>query len=169
MKQLIYLAGGCFWGMQKYLDQIDGVCETEVGFANGKTLSPTYREVCQDDTGHAETVRVVFDNDKLSLEKLLHLYFEAIDPTSLNQQGEDTGVQYRTGIYFTDTALEQTIRTELNALQKHYDKPIVVECMELQNFYPAEEYHQKYLEKNPEGYCHLKSEMFQKAYEESRK
>ena len=143
MNRTIYLAGGCFWGTQKYLDQIDGVLETEVGFANGHTEHPSYEEVCHNNTGHAETVRVVYDSQKLPLAKLLGFYFRSINPTSVN-------------------------REQLQELGKHYDQPIAVECLPLANFYPAEEYHQKYLEKNPNGYCHLDPGLFEQAYEQSR-
>ena len=168
MNRTIYLAGGCFWGTQKYLDQIDGVLETEVGFANGRTEHPSYEEVCHNNTGHAETVRVVYDSQKLPLAKLLGFYFRSINPNSVNRQGGDSGSQYRTGIYYTDPAEEPVIREQLQELGKHYDKPIAVECLPLTNFYPAEEYHQKYLEKNPNGYCHLDPGLFEQAYEQSR-
>ena len=164
MNRTIYLAGGCFWGTQKYLDQL----ETEVGFANGCTEHPSYEEVCHNNTGHAETVRVVYDSQKLPLAKLLGFYFRSINPTSVNRQGGDSGSQYRTGIYYTDPAEEAVIREQLQELGKHYDQPIAVECLPLANFYPAEEYHQKYLEKNPNGYCHLDPGLFEQAYEQSR-
>lgn len=168
MKKTIFLAGGCFWGTQKYMDQIKGVCETEVGFANGNTVNPSYEEVCYNNTGHAETVRVIYDDAVLSLPQLLRFYFRSINPTSLNRQGEDKGSQYRTGIYYTDPQEEAVIREELTELAKNYDKPIMVECLPLKNYYPAEEYHQKYLEKNPNGYCHLSEHLFEEVFEKSR-
>lgn len=168
MKKTIFLAGGCFWGTQKYMDQIKGVCETEVGFANGNTVNPSYEEVCHSNTGHAETVRVIYDDAVLSLPQLLRFYFRSINPTSLNRQGEDKGSQYRTGIYYTDPQEEAVIREELTELAKNYDKPIMVECLPLKNYYPAEEYHQKYLEKNPNGYCHLSEHLFEEVFEKSR-
>jgi len=155
MMHTIYLAGGCFWGCQKYFDMIKGVKETEVGYANGPTANPSYQEV-KHHAGHAETVRILFDDEALPLEKLLQDYFRVIDPTSVNRQGEDEGVQYRTGIYFVDPADETIARAALDALAKGYDKPIAVELKPLENFYSAEEYHQKYLEKNPGGYCHIR-------------
>lgn len=161
----IYLAGGCFWGMEKYIQSIRGVLSTKVGYANGETESPTYEEVCYHDTGHAETVLVIYDETILSLDFLLNLYFEAIDPTSFHKQGGDVGKQYRTGIYYTDENDLPLIERELNKLQKRYDKPIVIEVKALQNFYEAEEYHQKYLDKNPRGYCHIGRDKFQKAAE----
>lgn len=168
MKKTIFLAGGCFWGTQKYMDQIKGVCETEVGFANGNTVNPSYEEVCHNNTGYAETVRVIYDDAVLSLPQLLRFYFRSINPTSLNRQGEDKGSQYRTGIYYTDPQEEAVIREELTELAKNYDKPIMVECLPLKNYYPAEEYHQKYLEKNPNGYCHLSEHLFEEVFEKSR-
>jgi peptide methionine sulfoxide reductase msrA/msrB len=151
----IYLAGGCFWGMEKYIASVRGVLATEVGYANGKTERPTYEDVCRKNTGHAETVRVEYDPAALALDFLLALYFDAIDPTSLNRQGGDAGTQYRTGIYYTDGADRPTIERAVADLQKRYDQPIVIEVAPLANFYSAEEYHQKYLDKNPGGYCHI--------------
>lgn len=151
----IYLAGGCFWGMEKYIASIRGVLATEAGYANGKTERPTYEDVCRKNTGHAETVRVEYDPAALTLDFLLALYFDAIDPTSLNRQGGDAGTQYRTGIYYTDGADRPAIERAVADLQKRYDRPVVIEVAPLANFYPAEEYHQKYLDKNPEGYCHI--------------
>ena len=151
----IYLAGGCYWGVEKYCANIAGVVETEVGFANGHVDAPAYVQVKQGDTGHAETVRVAYDADVLPLEKLLRLFFRIIDPTSFEQQGEDVGNQYRTGVYWTDPADEAVVLTELAVLQSAWADPLVVEACELDCFYPAEEYHQKYLDKNPSGYCHV--------------
>ena len=159
----IYLAGGCFWGAQHYFDLMPGVLETEVGYANGETASPTYEQVKYEHTGHAETVKIRYDADRIALEEILDLFYKAIDPTSVNHQGEDTGIQYRTGVYFTDPALEPLIRQSLSALQAQYDQPLAVECLPLQNYYPAEEYHQKYLEKNPTGYCHISQALFEAA------
>ena len=155
MTRTLYLAGGCFWGCQKYFDLLPGVTETQVGYANGPTPNPTYQEVCQS-SGHAETVRVAYDPARLPLRALLEAYFRVIDPVSVNRQGGDAGIQYRTGIYYTDEADLPVIRQALNDLAKGYAQPLAVECQPLKNFYPAEEYHQKYLEKNPGGYCHIK-------------
>lgn len=159
----IYLAGGCFWGLEKYLASIRGVQYTQVGYANGKTENPTYEEVCYKNTGHAETVRVQYDAKILPLEFLLELYYDAIDPVSLNRQGGDRGVQYRTGIYYIDVKDLPIIEDSIAKLQKRYDKPIAIEIKKLDNFYPAEEYHQKYLDKNPGGYCHIGRDKFEKA------
>ncbi|MBR0062657.1 MAG: peptide-methionine (S)-S-oxide reductase MsrA [Oscillospiraceae bacterium] len=150
----IYLAGGCYWGVQKYCDNIRGVISTEVGFANGRVDNPYYALVKKGDTGFAETVRVVY-GDTLPLRALLRLFFRIIDPTVLDRQGHDVGNQYRTGVYFKDPADETIIRKELARLAESYSLPIVTECAPLKSFYTAEEYHQKYLDKNPGGYCHV--------------
>lgn len=155
MMKTIYLAGGCFWGMQKYLDQFEGVAGTLVGYANGNTENPTYEEVKHNNTGHAETVQVRFDEEKLSLTGLLDRYFAVIDPLSVNKQGEDVGVQYRTGIYYRDAELLPEIQANVEKVSKKVGKPLAVEVKPLENFYVAEESHQKYLEKNPGGYCHI--------------
>ncbi len=157
----IYLAGGCFWGTEHYFKQIDGVVDTEVGYANGITENPTYKEVCTDKTGFAETVHVIYNPDKVSLEFLLEMYFKAIDPTSINRQGHDTGTQYRTGVYYTDSSDEATISKVFDEEQKHIQGKIVVENLPLKNFYKAEDYHQDYLDKNPDGYCHLPQSLFE--------
>lgn len=157
----IYLAGGCFWGTEHYFKQIDGVVDTEVGYANGTTENPTYKDVCTDKTGFAETVHVTYNPDKVSLKFLLEMYFKAIDPTSINQQGHDTGTQYRTGVYYTDSTDEATISRVFDEEQKHIQGKIVVENLPLKNFYKAEDYHQDYLDKNPDGYCHLPQSLFE--------
>lgn len=159
----IYLAGGCFWGTEKYISSIKGVKSTQVGYANGKTENPSYEDVCYRNTGHTEAVHVVYDSDVLSLEFLLQLYYDSIDPVSINKQGGDYGTQYRTGIYYTDEKDLPTIEQSIKELQKLYDKPIAIEIEPLQNFYVAEEYHQKYLDKNPNGYCHIPNSKFEKA------
>lgn len=159
----IYLAGGCFWGAEKYIASIRGVLDTQVGYANGTTENPTYEDVCRRNTGHAETVRVVYDPNILPLDFLLSLYYEAIDPTSENRQGNDRGVQYRTGIYYTDESDLPAIRSSLAGLRQKLDKPVAIEVKPLENFFPAEEYHQKYLDKNPGGYCHIGRDKFKKA------
>ena len=157
----IYLAGGCFWGTEHYFKQIDGVVDTEVGYANGITENPTYKDVCTDKTGFAETVHVTYNPDKVSLKFLLEMYFKAIDPTSINQQGHDTGTQYRTGVYYTDSTDEATISRVFDEEQKHIQGKIAVENLPLKNFYKAEDYHQDYLDKNPDGYCHLPQSLFE--------
>lgn len=159
---VIYLAGGCFWGTEKCLASIHGVLSTQVGYANGKTAEPSYEDVCYRDTGHAETVRVEYDPNSLPLEFLLDIYFSAVDPVSVNKQGGDRGIQYRTGIYYTNEEDRQVIERSLAHLQKHYTNPVAIEVKPLEDFYPAEDYHQKYLDKNPGGYCHIGKDKFRK-------
>lgn len=153
----IYLAGGCFWGMQAYFDNLHGVTSTCVGYANGNVDNPTYDMVCHQDTGYAETIRIAYDEKLITLPFLLSMYFDVIDPTSYHKQGGDIGSQYRTGIYYVDEDDKDIIHESLQQLQKQYQKPIVVENEKLKNFYPAETYHQEYLKKNPGGYCHISS------------
>ena len=161
MTKDIFLAGGCFWGTEHYFKQMEGVLHTEVGFANGHTADPTYQEVYTDTTGYAETVRIQSDDTLTDLEFLLQMYFRAIDPTSLNKQGHDEGTRYRTGIYYTSEADLPVIQKVFAQEQQRLDTPIVVEVEPLQNFYPADEYHQDYLDKHPDGYCHLPLELFE--------
>ena len=163
MNKVIYLAGGCFWGTEKYLENIPGILSTEVGYANGNTAHPTYEDVCYRNTGHAETVKVEYDDDKIGLPYILDLYYDVINPISVNRQGGDIGTQYRTGIYFTDDNDESVIRSSLDELQKKYTEKIAIEVKPLVNYYKAEEYHQKYLDKNPAGYCHIGYDKFEKA------
>ena len=154
----IYLAGGCFWGTQKFFDQFEGVVRTEVGYANGPTENPSYQEVCRS-SGHAETVRIDYDPAAVSLTQLLDWYFLTVDPTSYHRQGGDMGVQYRTGIYYTEAEELPEIRARYALEQAKYRQPLEVELLPLANFYPAEEYHQKYLDKNPGGYCHISKDL----------
>jgi len=156
----IYLAGGCFWGVQKYFDQFDGVAQTTAGYANGNTESPKYGQL--KDTGHAETVRIVYDESRISLAGLLERYFRVIDPFSVNRQGNDAGTQYRTGIYSEDPAALAEIRAYVRQAEQKFGRPVAVEVGPLKNFCPAEEYHQKYLEKHPGGYCHIAPRFFKK-------
>ena len=154
----IYLAGGCFWGVQKYFDQFDGVISTEVGYANGPEKAPSYEEVCQS-SGHAETVKIVYDETKITLTELLKYYFLVVDPTSVNKQGNDIGIQYRTGIYYTTEDQLQEAQKVYQAEEQKIGEKLKVELEPIHNFYTAEQYHQKYLEKNPSGYCHIPSKM----------
>lgn len=149
----IFLAGGCFWGVEAYFANIDGVMETQVGYANGKTNNPVYENLRN--TGHAETVAVKYSPDQVSLFEILKYYFAIIDPTVLNRQGPDVGVQYRTGIYYTQQEDLPVILHMKDLQQKSYKQPIVTEIKPLQHFYAAEDYHQEYLKKNPGGYCHI--------------
>ena len=163
----IWLAGGCFWGAQKYLEGIRGVVSTSVGYANSRTASPTYQEVCSHATGAAETVHVCYDSTRVSLGFLLSVFFKAIDPTSINQQGGDVGEQYRTGIYYTNEADAPAIHSAMDTLARSLPKPVTIEVLPLVNYYLAEEYHQDYLKKNPEGYCHISDAMCKAAAQES--
>lgn len=151
----IYLAGGCFWGLEAYMARVYGVADAESGYANGKTENPKYEDLIYNGSGHAETVHVRYDPNTVTLNDLLKYYFKVIDPTSLNKQGNDRGTQYRTGIYYTDPAELPIIQAEIAEQQKKYAKSIVVEVQPLLQFFLAEEYHQDYLEKNPNGYCHI--------------
>jgi len=159
----IYLAGGCFWGLEKYFSLVNGVVATDVGYANGATASPTYEEVCTGRTGYAETVRVEYDPAVAPLPFVLELFYEAIDPVSVDRQGNDIGTQYRTGIYYTDPAERAAIDRSIAALQQRYDRPIAIEVAPLANYFPAEGYHQEYLDKNPGGYCHIGRAEFEHA------
>lgn len=161
MIKSIYFAGGCFWGTEHFFKQIEGVTFTETGYANGSTPDPTYRQVYTDTTGYAETVHVEYDNDVIDLEFLVRMFFKAIDPTSLNRQGEDVGTRYRTGIYYTDAEELPCIKKIYDEIGRQYESPLVVELEPLKNFYRAEDYHQDYLENNPDGYCHLPLELFE--------
>ncbi len=154
----IYLAGGCFWGTEKYFDQFRGVVSTVVCYANGSTENPTYEEV-KHGSGHAETVKIEYDEGVIPTEELLRRYFDVIDPLAVNKQGHDEGKQYRTGIYYEDESLLPVIRAEAKKLEEKLGQPIAVEILPLKGFYPAEEYHQKYLDKNPGGYCHIPANM----------
>ena len=159
----IYLAGGCFWGAEHFLKKIKGVVSTETGYANGNTDNPTYEQVYTDRTGYAETVHVRYDTAVVGLRFLLRMYFMAIDPTSLNQQGEDRGTRYRTGIYYTSGADRPVIDQVMAAEAAKHAQPLCVEVLPLKNFHRAEDYHQAYLDNNPTGYCHLPVGLFKAA------
>lgn len=163
MEKTIYLAGGCFWGTDHLMSLVSGVVKTRVGYANSRVENPDYKLVCTGLTGAAETVEVVYDSDRVSLTALLNLYFRSIDPLSVNRQGNDRGTQYRTGIYYTDKNDLPVINEVATQIERSLGQPLAVEIMPLQNFFPAEEYHQKYLEKNPGGYCHVAPSLFKEA------
>ncbi|HIT90319.1 MAG TPA: peptide-methionine (R)-S-oxide reductase MsrB [Candidatus Merdenecus merdavium] len=163
----IYLAGGCFWGTEAFLSKLKGVEHTEVGYANGNMEDPTYELVCTGTTNFAETVKVVYDESVIGLSFLLSMYIQTVNPTSINRQGGDMGTQYRTGIYYTDEEDKQVILEFLSEVQNQYEEKIAIESKPLINYYKAEEYHQKYLEKNPNGYCHIRSDLFEMAKEAS--
>lgn len=152
----IYLAAGCFWGVEAFFKRIDGVMSTEVGYANGNGKAVTYDDVVTGQTGYTETCKVDYDPSKVSLTTLLEKYWTIIDPTSLNKQGNDRGTQYRTGIYFIDTHDIPIIEASLKKEQENHLNPIVTEVKPLESYYSAETYHQDYLTKNPGGYCHIR-------------
>ena len=156
----IHFAGGCFWGAEHYFRNIEGVVDTEVGFANGDLPSPTYEQVYTDTTGYAETVRVVYDSGKIPLDELVRDFFCAIDPLSLNKQGEDEGTRYRTGVYYSDPADLGILKKVFDEVQSLYPSPLAVELEPLRNFWPADARHQDYLVKNPSGYCHVTKREF---------
>lgn len=151
----IYLAGGCFWGVQEYYSRIPGVIETKSGYAQSNVPNPTYDMVCSGKTGAAETVEVVYDPNVVSLQTLVRQFFKIINPFTANRQGNDVGSQYRPGIYYVADVDRPIIEGVIAKLQADYDKPFVVQVQKLENFYPAETYHQDYLKKNPGGYCHI--------------
>lgn len=163
MNKIIYLAGGCFWGTAHLFSLVPGVSESEAGYANSIVPDPTYKEVCTGATHAAETVKVVYDPDKVALSSLIRLYFKSIDPLSVNKQGGDVGTQYRTGIYYADEDDVPVIEAELATLARRHKQPLAIEFGPIQNFYPAEDYHQDYLYKNPDGYCHVNPVLFQEA------
>lgn len=152
----ICLAGGCFWGVEEFFARLDGVVSTKVGYANGQTEHPTYESVCRGDSGHAEACLITYDEQKISLQQLLAAYWSVIDPTLVDRQGPDRGHQYRTGIYYIEADDLPVIAASRAQEQQRYEQPIVTEVEPLRQFWDAEEYHQRYLQKNPGGYCHIK-------------
>lgn len=154
MKRIV-LAGGCFWGVEAYYKRLKGVIKTNVGYANGNISNPTYELLINKVATHAEAVEIYYDEKVISLEKILEHLFRFIDPTSLNQQGGDIGIQYRTGVYYQTEEDKIIIQEFIDERQKQYHKLICVEVLKEDNFYLAEDYHQDYLDKNPYGYCHV--------------
>lgn len=149
----IYLAGGCFWGLEEYFSRINGVTATTVGYANGKTLDTNYQKVKA--TDHAETVHVTYNQNAIGLYDILRYYFRVIDPLSVNKQGNDVGRQYRTGIYYSNDADLLVINRIMSEQESLFGQKLAVEVEPLDNYVLAEEYHQDYLKKNPGGYCHI--------------
>lgn len=160
MEKTICLAGGCFWGVQHFFTRVNGVRKAVSGYANGNGENPSYEEVYTDRTGFAETVRISYNPQRVSLETLAELYFCIIDPLSLNRQGHDEGTRYRTGIYYADPEDRPILEKVYARVQEKAGAPLAVELEPLRNFYPAEERHQDYLQKNPSGYCHLPFKVF---------
>lgn len=163
MLKTIYFAGGCFWGIQHLFSLVPGVSSSIAGYANSNVEAPTYQEVCTGRTDAVETVRVDYDSECVSLDTLIDLYLKAVDPTTLNRQGNDRGSQYRTGIYYTDQADAPVVETAMETLDRELGGRLAIEYGQLRNFYPAEEYHQDYLDKNPGGYCHVNPALFKLA------
>lgn len=154
-EKTIYLGGGCFWGLQAYFKKIDGIVKTVSGYANGSSDNPSYEDVCHN-SGHVETVAVTYDDAKISLDHVLQYFLRVVDPYSVNKQGGDTGIQYRSGVYYTDEADKAVIeKTFKRAESLRGGKPFAIEVLPLDQFFTAEEYHQDYLDKNPDGYCHI--------------
>lgn len=165
MPKTIFLAGGCFWGTAHLFSLVPGVVKATAGYANSLVPDPSYRLVCTGTTHAAETVKVDYDSDTVGLTDLIALYFKSIDPLAVDRQGNDVGTQYRTGIYWTDPADAPVVEAMIATLQRRYREPLAIEFGPLQNFYPAEEYHQDYLDKNPGGYCHVDPQLFREARE----
>lgn len=159
-KKVIYFAGGCFWGVEHFFKGVDGVLEAVPGYANGNTENPSYKEVYTDTTGHAETVKVTYNPDRVGLEMLLKLFFTVTDPLTLNRQGHDEGTRYRSGVFYADDEDRPVIEQAFRETESRLGVPIVTELEPLRCFYPAEEYHRDYLDKNPDGYCHLSLKTF---------
>ncbi|MDE2518340.1 MAG: peptide-methionine (S)-S-oxide reductase MsrA [Methanocorpusculum sp.] len=159
----IYVAGGCFWGVEELMRSVPGVVSATAGYANGfSAAAPSYAEVCSGRTGFAETVRVVYDPARVSLAALVFLFFRAIDPTDANGQGNDRGTQYRPGIYFTDEESAAVVRG-VAEVERRRSEAFGVEVLPLRNFFPEEEEHQRYLERHPGGYCHIRPGLFAEA------
>ena len=154
MKKIV-VAGGCFWGVEEYYRRLKGIVNTRVGYAQGLIKNLSYQEVCTGQTKHAEVCELEYDENVLPLEKVLEHLFRIVDPTSLNKQGHDVGTQYRVGVYFIDPKDEERIQAYYDKKASEYSKPLVMELEALREFYDAETYHQKYLVKNPGGYCHV--------------
>lgn len=152
-ERVIYLGGGCFWGVEAYYREFLGIINVEAGYANGESPDTSYRDISR--TGHAEVVKLSYDENTISLEEILLHYFRMIDPLSLNKQGNDVGTQYRVGVYSENQATIDRVQVSLDQLQTHYDQEIVIENELIKNYVTAEEYHQDYLSKNPGGYCHI--------------
>ncbi len=169
--QAITLGGGCFWCTEAVFEIVDGVLTVESGYSNGQVLNPTYEQVCGGDTGHAEVVKVTFDADRISLREILAIFFNIHDPTTLNRQGNDTGTQYRSGIYLHDAAQEAVVREVLAEANEAYKGRVVTEVKPLANYSKAEAYHQHYFANHPNaGYCSFvvapKVEKFRRVFKE---
>lgn len=148
-------AAGCFWGVEAAFRQVPGVLDAVSGYTGGRTQNPSYKEVCSDNTGHAEAVEVTYDPSRVTYDKLLGIFWQIHDPTTMNRQGPDVGSQYRSAIFTHDTSQRDAARASLQQEQSNQQRPIVTEVVEAPEFYPAEEYHQRYFEKNGGAACHI--------------
>ena len=155
----IYVAGGCFWGVEAYFSRLKGVIETKCGYANGNTVNPSYEDLKNHIANHAETVYILYDENIITLEKLLEHFLRFVDPYSVNRQAHDIGEQYRSGIYYINNTDYDIIKAYFDA---NLNSDYKIQILPLENFYPAEEYHQKYLEKNKYGYCHVDLNLIKK-------
>jgi len=153
--ETIYFAGGCFWGVEEYFSRVNGVIDSESGYANGTTENPSYTDVSFGNSGHAETVKVDYDPSVISLDQLVSKYLEIVNPFTINKQGNDIGEQYRTGIYYINDIQKDTVETLITIFEAKKEQEVAIEILPLDNYYKAEEYHQDYLQKNPNGYCHI--------------
>lgn len=151
----VMFGAGCFWGVQYYFDQVPGVIKTIVGYSGGHVKNPTYKQVCTHDTGHAEVVLIEFAPEKVNYETLLKQFFRMHDPTQLNRQGPDVGDQYRSVIFYFDNEQKKTAENIKQDIKKQFEKPVVTEIAKAGDFFPAEEYHQKFSEKTGQGMCHV--------------
>lgn len=168
----LYLAGGCFWGVQHYIKQINGVTSSSCGYANSIIENPTYEQVCSHTTKAVECVKITFDEKQTSLETILRAFFNIINPCSVNKQGEDEGSQYRSGIYVDVENQNLLVNIEKyieNNVQPNYNQKVVTEVLVIENYYLAEQYHQNYLDKNPNGYCHINVEEALKEFKKYNK
>lgn len=163
--ETIIFAGGCFWGLEEYFRQIPGVIKTRVGYTGGTTPSPSYEEVCKHRTGHAEAVEIVFDPIQVTYTTMLKHFFRIHDPTSVNKQGNDVGDQYRSAVFYTTAQQKSDTLRIIDTLNKKLKKKIVTQVVPAKTFYPAEDYHQEYLQKNPNGYCHINMGLLQEPLE----
>ena len=154
MKRIV-LSGGCFWGVEGYYKLLKGIVDTNVGYTNGNIENPTYEDLLSGKATHAEAIELFYKEDEISLEQILEHLFRFIDPTSLNKQGGDVGIQYRTGIYYKDLSDKEVIDKFMKKMNEKYNNKVAVEVKEELGFYLAEDYHQDYLDVNPNGYCHV--------------
>lgn len=165
----IYLAGGCFWGIQGYFARVAGVLESSVGYANSQIANPSYEIVCSGTSGAVEALELVYDEKQLELSEIVDRLLTIIDPAALNYQGNDIGTQYRNGVYYLQESDEVVIQERIKLWEQQNGRKAVTEVLPLQNFYLAESYHQNYLQANPQGYCHIDIDSALKLWDTSSK